>query len=113
VAAAGEHHHFIVDHPLAGYRVRPDDHQGGIDAISRSLAMEYRAAGHSRERGGSGVVDTPMHKNNPKEFLRTLSPLGHVSSAKDIAEAVFYLTEASQVTGEVLHVDGGAHLGRW
>jgi len=34
-------------------------------------------------------------------------------SAKDIAEAVFYLTEASQVTGEVLHVDGGAHLGRW
>jgi enoyl-[acyl-carrier-protein] reductase (NADH) len=26
---------------------------------------------------------------------------------------VFYLTEASQITGEVLHVDGGAHLGRW
>jgi len=60
-----------------------------------------------------GVVDTPLHKNSPKEFLRTLSPLGHISDARDIAEAVFYLTEASQVTGEVLHVDGGAHLGRW
>ena len=48
-----------------------------------------------------------------KEFLRTLSPLGHISNARDIAEAVFYLTQASQVTGEVLHVDGGAHLGRW
>jgi enoyl-[acyl-carrier-protein] reductase (NADH) len=36
-----------------------------------------------------------------------------VADAKDIAEAVFYLTQASQVTGEVLHVDGGAHLGRW
>ena len=57
-------------------------------------------------------VDTP-HKNTPKEFLRTLSPLGRISGAKDIAEAVFYLTEARQVTGEVLHVDGGAHLGRW
>jgi NAD(P)-dependent dehydrogenase (short-subunit alcohol dehydrogenase family) len=60
-----------------------------------------------------GVVDTPLHKNNPKESLRTLLPLGQISAAKDIAEAVFYLTEASQATGEVLHVDGGAHLGRW
>jgi NAD(P)-dependent dehydrogenase (short-subunit alcohol dehydrogenase family) len=60
-----------------------------------------------------GIVDTPLHKNNPKDFLRTLSPLGQIADARDIAEAVFYLTEASQVTGEVLHVDGGAHLGRW
>ena len=60
-----------------------------------------------------GIVDTPLHKNNPKEFLRTLSPLGQISGARDIAEAVLYPTEASQVTGEVLHVDGGAHLGRW
>jgi transcriptional regulator GlxA family with amidase domain len=46
-------------------------------------------------------VDTPLHKNNPKEFLRTLSPLGQISGAKDIAQAVFYLTEASQVTFQV------------
>ena len=31
----------------------------------------------------------------------------------DIASAVVYLTEARQITGEVLHVDGGAHNGRW
>jgi hypothetical protein len=29
------------------------------------------------------------------------------------ADAVVYLTEARQITGEVLHVDGGAHAGRW
>ena len=75
--------------------------------------MEYAPQGIRVNVVAPGVVDTPLHKNNPKEFLRTLSPLGHISSAKDIAEAVFYLTEASQVTGEVLHVDGGAHLGRW
>ena len=75
--------------------------------------MEYAAQGIRVNVVAPGVVDTPLHKNNPKEFLRTLSPLGQISSAKDIAAAVFYLAEASQVTGEVLHVDGGAHLGRW
>jgi enoyl-[acyl-carrier-protein] reductase (NADH) len=59
------------------------------------------------------VVDTPMHKNDPKEFLKSLSPLGHIVDAQDIADAVLYLTEARQVTGEVLHVDGGAHVGKW
>jgi len=87
--------------------------KGGINAISRSLAMEYARQGIRVNVVAPGVVDTPLHKNSPKEFLRTLSPLGKVSSAKEIAEAVFYLTEASQITGEVLHVDGGAHLGRW
>jgi NAD(P)-dependent dehydrogenase (short-subunit alcohol dehydrogenase family) len=85
--------------------------KGGINAISRSLAMEY--APHAIRVNVAALVDTPLHKNNPKDFLRTLSPLGQISDARDIAEAVFYLTEASQVTGEVLHVDGGAHLGRW
>jgi enoyl-[acyl-carrier-protein] reductase (NADH) len=33
---------------------------------------------------------------------------------KDIVDAIVYLTEAAaEVTGEVLHVDGGAHVGKW
>src|SRR6267154_5395219 len=104
----------IVDHPLAALTASVVMiTKGGIDAISRSLAMEYAPQGIRVNVVAPGVVDTPLHKNNPKEFLRTLSPLGQISSGKDIAQAVFYLTEASQVTGEVLHVDGGAHLGRW
>jgi NAD(P)-dependent dehydrogenase (short-subunit alcohol dehydrogenase family) len=104
----------IVDHPLAAVTASvPMITKGGIDAISRSLAMEYATQGIRVNVVAPGVVDTPLHKNNPKEFLRTLSPLARISAARDIAEAVFYLTEASQVTGEVLHVDGGAHLGRW
>lgn len=35
-----------------------------------------------------------------------------VAALRPIA-AVLYLTEARQVTGEVLHVDGGAHVGKW
>jgi enoyl-[acyl-carrier-protein] reductase (NADH) len=32
---------------------------------------------------------------------------------KDIVDAIVYLTEAAEVTGEVLHVDGGAHVDKW
>jgi NAD(P)-dependent dehydrogenase (short-subunit alcohol dehydrogenase family) len=104
----------IVDHPLAPITASvPMITKGGIDAISRSLAMEYAKQGIRVNVVAPGVVDTPLHKNNPKEFLRTLSPLGLIAAAEDIARAVLYLTEASQVTGEVLHVDGGAHLGKW
>jgi NAD(P)-dependent dehydrogenase (short-subunit alcohol dehydrogenase family) len=104
----------IVDHPLSAFSASvPMITKGGIDAASRSLAMEYAKQGIRVNVVAPGVVDTPMHANNPKDFLRTLSPLGQIASSKDIAEGVFYLTEASQVTGEILHVDGGAHLGRW
>jgi len=39
--------------------------------------------------------------------------MGTVSTVEEIASAVVYLTEARQITGEVLHVDGGAHIGKW
>ncbi len=104
----------IADHPLAVFTASvPMITKGGINAISRNLAMEYAKQGIRVNLVAPGVVDTPLLKDAPKDFLRTVSPLGEIGAAKDIAEAVFYLTEASQVTGEVLHVDGGMHLGRW
>jgi NAD(P)-dependent dehydrogenase (short-subunit alcohol dehydrogenase family) len=54
-----------------------------------------------------------LHKDNPKDFLRTLSPMASISDVQEIVDAVVFLTEAPHVTGEVLHVDGGAHLGQW
>ena len=60
-----------------------------------------------------GVVDTPMHAKDPPENLRALSPTGSISTIEEIANAVVYLTEARQITGEVLHVDGGARNGKW
>ncbi len=87
--------------------------KGGLNAVTRSLAMEY-AKNHIRFNAvAPGVVDTPMHEKNPKDVLKNLSPMGTISDPKDIADAVVYLTEAQNVTGEVLHVDGGAHVGRW
>ena len=104
----------LVEHPIAGVPVSiPMITKGGLNAITLSLASEY-AKNHIRFNAvAPGIVDTPLHKNDPKDFLKSLSPMGTISDPKDIAEAVVYLTEAGQVTGEVLHVDGGAHLGRW
>ena len=104
----------LVENPIAGVPVSiPMITKGGLNAITLSLASEY-AKNHIRFNVvAPGVVDTPLHKDNPKNWLKTLSPMGTISDAKDIAEAVVYLTEARQVTGEVLHVDGGAHVGKW
>jgi NAD(P)-dependent dehydrogenase (short-subunit alcohol dehydrogenase family) len=104
----------FVDNPNAGVRASiPMITKGGLDAITRSLAIEYAKNNIRFNAVAPGQVDTPLHKNSPKEFLKTLSPMGTISDAKDIAEAVVYLTEARHVTGEVLHVDGGAHVGKW
>ncbi|MFA5956842.1 SDR family NAD(P)-dependent oxidoreductase [Hyphomicrobium sp.] len=104
----------LVDHPIAGFNASVSMvTKGGIDAASRSLAMEYAKDGIRVNTVAPGIVDTPLHKDNPKDFLKTLSPMGVISGAQDIADAVVFLTEAAGVTGEVLHVDGGAHLGKW
>jgi NAD(P)-dependent dehydrogenase (short-subunit alcohol dehydrogenase family) len=104
----------LVENPIAGINASvPMITKGGIEAITRNLAIEYAKDGIRVNAVAPGIVDTPMHENDPKEFLKSLSPLGRISDAQDIADAVLYLTEARQVTGEVLHVDGGAHVGKW
>lgn len=104
----------MVVNPIAGITASvPMITKGGIEAITRSLATEYAKEKLRFNAVAPGVVDTPLHKSNPKDFLKTLSPMGTISDVKDIVDAVVYLTEARQVTGEVLHVDGGAHSGKW
>jgi NAD(P)-dependent dehydrogenase (short-subunit alcohol dehydrogenase family) len=104
----------LIDHPIAGLSASvPMMTKGGIDAISKNIAMEYASDGIRVNTVAPGVVDTPLHKDNPKAFLRTLSPMASISTVKEIVDAVVFLTEAPHITGEVLHVDGGAHLGKW
>ncbi len=104
----------MVNHPIAGVdSAVPMLTKGGLEAVTRSLAMEYAKQGIRVNAVAPGVVDTPMHKDDPKDFLKTLQPMGQISEVKDIVDAIVYLTEAGQVTGEVLHVDGGAHVGKW
>jgi NAD(P)-dependent dehydrogenase (short-subunit alcohol dehydrogenase family) len=104
----------LADNPIAGVNASiAMITKGGLNAITRSLAIEYAKEGIRVNAVAPGVVDTPLHKNNPKDFLKTLSPMGSISSVQEIVDAIIYLTEAPHVTGEVLHVDGGAHIGKW
>jgi NAD(P)-dependent dehydrogenase (short-subunit alcohol dehydrogenase family) len=104
----------MVDHPIAGINAAVAMiTKGGLQAATLSLAMEYAKHGIRVNAVAPGIVDTPMHKSDPKDVLKTLQPLGQISDVKDIVDAIVYLTEAPQVTGEVLHVDGGAHIGKW
>jgi NAD(P)-dependent dehydrogenase (short-subunit alcohol dehydrogenase family) len=104
----------LTQHPLAGVNASVAMiTKGGLESITRSLAMEYVKNGIRVNAVAPGVVDTPMHRNDPRESLKSLSPMGTIVAVQDIVDAVLYLTEASQVTGEVLHVDGGAHVGKW
>jgi NAD(P)-dependent dehydrogenase (short-subunit alcohol dehydrogenase family) len=104
----------LVDNPIAGAPSSiPMMTKGGLNAITISLASEYAKRNIRFNAVAPGVVETPLHKDNPQDYLKTLTPMGTISAPKDIADAVIYLTEARQVTGEVLHVDGGAHVGKW
>ena len=104
----------LADQPIAGVNAAvPMITKGGLNTVIKSLAIEYAKEGIRFNAVAPGIVDTPMHKDNPKDFLRTLQPMGSFARVNDISDAVLYLAHAGQVTGEILHVDGGSHAGRW
>ena len=87
--------------------------KGGLETITQHLAMEYAKDGIRVNAVAPGVVDTPLHKQTPRDVMQSLSPMGRISTVKDITDAVMFLTDAATVTGQILYVDGGAHFGRW
>jgi NAD(P)-dependent dehydrogenase (short-subunit alcohol dehydrogenase family) len=104
----------MVEHPIAGVKASVAMiTKGGLEAITRSLAMEYAEDGIRFNAVAPGVVSTPMHASDSKASLKSLSPMGVIPDVDDIVDAVVYLTEARHVTGEVLHVDAGMHIGKW
>jgi NAD(P)-dependent dehydrogenase (short-subunit alcohol dehydrogenase family) len=87
--------------------------KGGLDAVTRALAMEYAKDGIRVNAVALGVIKTPMHKPEAYGFLEGLHPVGRMGEVKEVVDAVLFLTEATFTTGEILHVDGGAHAGKW
>lgn len=87
--------------------------KGGLDAVTRALAIEYADKGIRVNAVAPGVIRTPMHGSGDHEFLASLHPMGRMGEVREIVDAVLYLESAGFVTGEVVHVDGGAHAGHW
>ena len=104
----------LADQPIAGVSAAiPVLTKGGLNAVTAALAIEFAGEGIRFNAVGAGIIDTPMHKPETHEFLKSLHPIHRIGNVSEIVDAVLYLTDATFVTGEVLHVDGGAHAGKW
>ncbi len=88
-------------------------HQGRLGAFTRSLAIEPVDRGARVNAVAPGVIKAPMHKPETHAFPAGPRPLGRMGEAREIVEAYSTWKSAAFVTGETLHVDGGAHAGHW
>jgi NAD(P)-dependent dehydrogenase (short-subunit alcohol dehydrogenase family) len=85
--------------------------KGGLVAVTRSLAIEYASRGLRVNAVSLGIIKTPAHGPESYAELDALHPLGRVGEVADVVGAVLYLEQATFVTGEALHVDGGQAAG--
>ena len=104
----------LADQPIAGVPAALNSlTKGGLNAVTRSLAIEYATSGIRVNAVSPGIIKTPMHAEENHGFLASLHPMQRMGEVREIVDAVMYLESAAFVSGEVLHVDGGAHAGHW
>lgn len=102
----------LVDHAVQGVpSVLASLTKGGINAATKSLAIEYAKKGIRANAVSPGIIKSPMHAPETHEALGALHPMGHMGEMRDIVDAVLFLDAAPFVTGEILHVDGGQSAG--
>ncbi|WP_053144876.1 SDR family NAD(P)-dependent oxidoreductase [Pseudomonas sp. P97.38] len=87
--------------------------KGGVNQMTRALALELSPHHIKVNTVAPGIIDTPMHDPAHRAFLDNLAPAGRVGTVEEIAEAVLYLAGADFTTGVVLPVDGGMSTGKW
>lgn len=87
--------------------------KGGLESVTQSLAMEFADEGIRFNTIAPGVVNTPMHPPEAHEFLKQLSPLKRLAEVGEVADLLVLLESTPFVNGEVIHLDGGAHAGKW
>jgi NAD(P)-dependent dehydrogenase (short-subunit alcohol dehydrogenase family) len=85
--------------------------KGGLDAVTRSLAIEYAARGIRVNAVSLGVMKTTMHDPSEYEGMAAVHPLGRAGEVSDVVDGILYLEQAPFVTGETLHIDGGQAAG--
>src|SRR5215471_16698892 len=104
----------LVDQPIAGVGAAVQIMvKGALNAVTRALAIEYAKEGIRVNTISLGVIDSPMHKPETHAFLKGLQPVGRIGQVREVVEAAMFLTDATFTSGEIVHVDGGAHAGKW
>ena len=102
----------LVDHAIDGVpSVLASLTKGGLNAATKSLAIEYAKRGIRVNAVAPGIIKSPMHPVETHAQLDRLHPVGYMGEISDIVDAILYLEGANFVTGEILHVDGGQSAG--
>lgn len=102
----------LVDQPMARVpSVLASLTKGALNAATKSLAIECASSGVRINAVSAGIIKTPMHPPAAHSSLAKMHPLGRMGEVSDITQAVIYLQNATFVTGEILHVDGGQAAG--
>lgn len=102
----------LADHAITGVpAVLAALTKGGLNAATKSLAIEYAKRGIRVNAVAPGTIKTPMHSVEEYAQLAALHPVGRLGEVSDVVDAILYLEAASFVTGEILHVDGGQSAG--
>ena len=86
-----------------------------IIGMSKSLAMEYAKKNITVNCVSPGFIDTSMTKSLAEKvrlFLTSRIPMGRLGTGEDVSNCVVFLSsdEASYITGETLHVNGGMYM---
>ena len=104
----------LAEQPVAGAPVALTNlTKGGLNSVTRELAIEYVTKGILVNAIAPGVVDTPMHNPENHEALKRLHPIPRLATVQEIVDGALFLVRSSFITGEVLHIDGGAQAGKW
>jgi NAD(P)-dependent dehydrogenase (short-subunit alcohol dehydrogenase family) len=85
--------------------------KGGLQSVTKSLAIEYASRGLRVNAVSLGAIKTPMHAPQAYDILASLHPTGRMGEISEVVDAVLYLEHATFVTGEILHLDGGQSAG--
>jgi 3-oxoacyl-[acyl-carrier protein] reductase len=89
--------------------------KSGIVGMSKSLAIEYAKKNITINCVSPGFIQSDMTMNiaeKVKLYLTSRIPMGRLGTGEDVSNCVAFLssTEASYITGETIHVNGGMYM---
>jgi 3-oxoacyl-[acyl-carrier protein] reductase len=90
--------------------------KAGLIGLTRAIAVEVASRSITVNAIAPGFIETPMTDPLPQELkdkMKTMIPLGRFGADREVAAAVIFLAsdEAAYITGQVLDVNGGLHMG--
>jgi len=90
--------------------------KAGLIGLTRAMAVEVASRSITVNAVAPGFIETPMTdvlSQELKDKMKSFIPLGRFGQDRDVAMAILFLAsdEAAYITGQVLDVNGGLHMG--